>query len=142
MCLPLAPVINRINPVKILLVDDETYMRVFVGQALRVSINCTLLEARNGEEAIATCEAGNPDLIILDIHMPRMDGVTALGKIRTLKPDTPVVMLTSASEEAVVESCVTAGASFFIRKDVRAGLLRNELAAMLEQFFPEEKAPQ
>lgn len=142
VCLPLPPVINRINPLKILLVDDETYMRVFVGQALRVSINCTLSEARNGEEAIATCEASDPDLIILDIHMPRMDGMTALGKIRALKPDTPVCMLTSASEEAVVESCVSAGASFFIRKDVRAGLLRNELAAMLEQFFPEEKAPQ
>lgn len=141
VCLPLPPVINRINPVKILLVDDETYMRVFVGQALRVSINCTLSEARDGEEAVATCQASDPDLIILDIHMPRMDGVTALGKIRLLKPDTPIVMLTSASEEAVVESCVTHGASFFIRKDVRAGLLRNELAAMLEQFFPDEKTP-
>jgi CheY-like chemotaxis protein len=73
--------------------------------------------------------------------MPRMDGLTALGKIRQLKPDTPIVMLTSASEEAVVESCVTQGASFFIRKDVRAGLLRAELESMLLQFFPEENAP-
>jgi len=133
-------VINRINPLKILLVDDETYMRVFVGQALMVSITCTLQEARDGLEAIATCEVTDPDLIILDIHMPRMDGVTALGKIRQLKPNTPIVMLTSASEEAVVESCLTAGASYFIRKDVRAGLLRNELVKMLQQFFPEEKA--
>ena len=139
-CVPLYPVIKRINPLKILLVDDETYMRVFVGQALRMSINCTIAEARDGQEGVEVCQVSDPDLIILDIHMPRLDGVTALGKIRQLKPDTPIVMLTSASEEAVVESCVKQGASFFIRKDVRAGLLRAELESMLQQFFPEEKA--
>lgn len=72
--------------------------------------------------------------------MPRVDGVQALGQIRALKPTTPIVMLTSISEEAVVEECVTKGASYFIRKDVRADLLKTELEEMLNQFFPDERA--
>ncbi len=130
--------INRATPLRILLVDDETYMRVFVGRVLSTNINCTLVEARDGQDAIDQCGTSDPELIILDINMPRVDGVKALGEIRALKPDTPIVMLTSISEEAVVEACVAKGASYFIRKDVRADLLMTELKEMLWQFFPDE----
>ena len=126
------------SPLNVLLVDDEAYFRLFVGKVLGTSINCTVLEAQNGQEAIAICQTHNPELIILDINMPRVDGVQALSAIRALRPDTPIVMLTSISEEAVVEECVTRGASYFIRKDVRADLLKTELQEMLRQFFPDE----
>jgi two-component system chemotaxis response regulator CheY len=132
--------INRASPLRVLLVDDETYMRVFVGRVLTTSVTCTVAEARDGQDAINQCQTSDPELIILDINMPRVDGVTALGEIRALKPATPIVMLTSISEEAVVEECVTKGASYFIRKDVRADLLKIELEEMLRQFFPEPKA--
>jgi CheY-like chemotaxis protein len=132
--------INRINPLRVLLVDDENYMRVFVGRVLNTAINCTIAEARDGQDAIEQCGKTDPELIVLDINMPRVDGVQALGQIRALKPDVPIVMLTSISEEAVVEECVTKGASYFIRKDVRADLLKTELEEMLKQFFPDEKA--
>ncbi len=115
-------------------------MRVFVGRVLGTSINCTVMEARDGQDAIDQCGKSDPELVILDINMPRVDGVQALAQIRALKPDTPIVMLTSISEEAVVEDCVTKGASSFIRKDVRADLLKIELQEMLKQFFPDEKA--
>jgi DNA-binding NarL/FixJ family response regulator len=131
---------NRATPLRVLLVDDETYMRVFVGRVLSTAINCIVVEAHDGEGAISQCQTSDPELIILDINMPRMDGVKALGEIRALKPATPIVMLTSISEEAVVEDCVTKGASYFIRKDVRADLLKTELQEMLRQFFPEDKA--
>jgi two-component system chemotaxis response regulator CheY len=121
-----------------LLVDDENYMRVFVGKVLSLFITCTLEVARDGQEALSRCQTGDPELIILDINMPRLDGVQALSEIRALKPDAPIVMLTSISEEAVVEECVTRGASHFIRKDVQAGLLKIELEKMLQQFFPDE----
>lgn len=133
------PMINRATPLRVLLVDDETYMRVFVGRVLATSINCIVVEAHDGEGAISQCQTSDPELIILDINMPRMDGVKALGEIRALKPATPIVMLTSISEEAVVEDCVTKGASYFIRKDVRADQLKTELQEMLRQFFPEPK---
>ena len=133
--------IDRATPLRILLVDDESYMRVFVGRVLSASINCTLMEARDGQEAIDLCRSGDPELIMLDINMPHVDGVKALTDIRAFNPHTPIVMLTSISEEAVVEKCVTRGASYFIRKDVGAGVLKAELEQMLQQFFAEKKEP-
>ncbi len=124
---------------KILLVDDEAYFRLFVGKVLSFSINCHVVEAKNGEEAIALSSTSDPDLVLLDINMPRVDGVQALRQIRALKPNTTIIMLTSISEESVVEECVTLGASYFIRKDVRADLLKTELQAMLRLFFPAEQ---
>lgn len=128
---------KRPNPLRVLLVDDENYMRVFVGRVLSNAIHCTIAEARDGQDAIEQSQRSDPELIILDINMPRVDGVQALGRIRETRPHTPIVMLTSISEEAVVEECVTKGASYFIRKDVRADLLKTELEEMLKQFFPE-----
>lgn len=111
-------------------------MRVFVGKVVSGYISCTITEARDGQDAIDQCRAADPELILLDINMPRVDGVQALVQIRALKPDTPIVMLTSISEEAIVEQCVNHGASSFIRKDLRADLLQVELQEMLKQFFP------
>ncbi|HTL66548.1 MAG TPA: response regulator [Lacunisphaera sp.] len=128
-------------PLQVLLVDDESYFRLFVGKVLALAVPCTVTEARNGEEAVAHCRTNSPDLVLLDINMPRMDGVQALPLIRELKAATPVVMLTSVSEEAVVEECVTLGASYFIRKDVHADQLQRELKEMLQMFFPDHVAP-
>ncbi len=127
------------SPLRVLLVDDEAYFRLFVGKVLVQSLNCTVVDAKDGQEAVALCQTSNPDLVLLDIYMPRVDGMEALPKIRALRPDTPIVMLTSVSEEAVVEECVTLGASYFIRKDVRADLLQAELQKMLGMFFPERQ---
>ena len=131
--------IARATPLRILLVDDENYMRVFVGRVLSTSISCTLMEAHDGQEAIDLCRSGDPELILLDINMPHVDGIMALTEIRVFRRDTPIVMLTSISEEAVVEKCVARGASHFIRKDVGAGVLQAELQEMLQQFFPAKK---
>lgn len=132
--------LNHYLPIRVLLVDDETYMRVFVGRVLSATISCELTEAHDGQEAIAKCGTCDPELIMLDINMPRIDGVQALAEIRALKPETPIVMLTSIAEEAVVEDCVAKGASYFIRKDVGADILKAELKEMLKQVFSAEKA--
>jgi CheY-like chemotaxis protein len=129
------------EPLKVLLVDDEAYFRVFVGKVLRKSISCAVTEAKNGQEAVAHCKAHSPDLIIMDISMPHMDGVQALTAIRAIKPDTPVIMLTSIAEEKVVEECVKQDASYFIRKDVGADKLQTELQDMLRMFVGGKEAP-
>ena len=123
---------NKIR--KILLADDQAFSRLFVGKVLRQTIECTVVEAQDGEEAVALCRDGDPDMVILDISMPRMDGLQALAAIRALKPTTPVIMLTSTAEEKVVEECVRLGASYFIRKDVPAAELQAELKEMLRLY--------
>jgi len=85
-------------PIKILSVDDSKTIRMIVGRSFR-NHDCTVIEACNGEEGLATATREKPDLIILDITMPVMDGVTMLGKLKEdpgLK-SIPVIMLTAES---------------------------------------------
>jgi two-component system cell cycle response regulator len=83
---------------KILSVDDSKTIRMIVTRAFR-TYDCTICEASNGEEGLAVAAREKPDLILLDITMPVMDGVTMLTKLKEdpeLKP-IPVIMLTAES---------------------------------------------
>ena len=85
-------------PTKILSVDDSRTIRLIVGKAFR-PYDCTLCEAANGEEGLAVAAREKPDLILLDVTMPVMDGVTMLTKLKEsaeLK-GIPVIMLTAES---------------------------------------------
>ena len=85
-------------PAKILSVDDSRTIRMIVGKAFR-PYDTTIIEAANGEEGLAAAAREHPDLIILDITMPVMDGVTMLTKLKEdpeLK-SIPVIMLTAES---------------------------------------------
>ena len=85
-------------PTKVLSVDDSRTIRMIVGKAFR-PYDCQMVEACNGEEGLATAAREKPDLIILDVTMPVMDGVTMLTKLKedeTLKM-IPVIMLTAES---------------------------------------------
>lgn len=128
-------------PLKILLVDDEAYFRRFVGEVVRRATPSEIQEARDGEEAVALFRVAPPDLVLLDINMPRLDGLHTLLALRTLSPDVPIVMLTAISEEHVVEQCVEAGASFFIRKDLPADQLMAELRQLLAELRPPSPEP-
>jgi len=83
-------------PIKILSVDDSRTIRIIVRRAFQ-SFDCQVVEAANGEEGLATAAREQPDLIILDVTMPVMDGVTMLTKLKA-DPDLrkiPVIMLTA-----------------------------------------------
>jgi two-component system cell cycle response regulator len=84
--------------IKILSVDDSRTIRLIVGKTFR-PYDCQIVEAANGEEGLATAAREKPDLIILDVTMPVMDGVTMLTKLKEdpeLK-SIPVIMLTAES---------------------------------------------
>ena len=83
---------------KILSVDDSRTIRMIVGRTFK-PYDCQIVEAGNGEEGLAPAAREKPDLIILDVTMPVMDGVTMLGKLKedpALKT-IPVIMLTAES---------------------------------------------
>jgi len=104
-------------PIKILSVDDSKTIRLVVARALR-PYDCILCEASNGEEGLAAVASEKPDLILLDITMPVMYGVTMLTK---LKEDAemkkiPVVMLTAESGRENVQYIAGLGVRDYITK--------------------------
>ncbi|MCB0114910.1 MAG: response regulator transcription factor [Caldilineaceae bacterium] len=84
-------------------------------------------EARDGEHAVSLCRNHHPDVILLDLIMPRLDGIGATGQIRKFCPNTGIVILTSFSEEAQVQAALQAGAIGYIMKDVSGDELANAI---------------
>ena len=105
---------------KILSVDDSRTIRLIVGKAFR-PYDVTILEASNGEEGLGVSAREKPDLIILDVTMPVMDGVTMLGKLKedpALKA-IPVIMLTAESGRENVLQIARLGVRDYLVKPFR-----------------------
>ncbi|MBI2109154.1 MAG: response regulator [Parcubacteria group bacterium] len=102
---------------KILIVDDNKDLRGVLVNALHAE-NLTVLEAGNGEEGLALALAEHPDMILLDIVMPKMDGVTMLQKLRKDKwgRDAWVTMLTNLTDAEKVHAAMEEGVYDFLAK--------------------------
>src|ERR1017187_8034414 len=119
----------------ILLVDDEPHIRKYVGLILRQLGAPKILEAANGEEAIATYERERPDLVLLDINMPIMDGMETLKRLKALDPNCVVVMLTSIANRLNVEAALALGAVNYIRKDTPKDEITKALTEAIDSSF-------
>src|SRR5687768_7252469 len=116
--------------IRILLVDDHSVVR----QGLKMFLDLdpefdTVGEAENGAEAIELAGRLNPDVVLMDLIMPVMDGITATAAIRRAFPDTEVIALTSVLEDASVVGAVKAGAIGYLLKDTRADELCRAIKA-------------
>ena len=118
-------------PQTILLTDDEAHIRKFIGLVLRKFDNPKLVEAADGIQAVQLYKQNHPDLVLLDVNMPNMDGVRALEEIKRYDPDAVVVMLTSLANRQTVEECLRLGAVAYIRKDTA----REDLTAQFERII-------
>lgn len=109
------------KPMRVLLVDDHLVVRSGLGAVLMVNDDFTLVgEAGNGEEAIKMCERFQPDVVLMDLMMPVMDGVSATKVIRERWPNINVIALTSFKEKDLVEGALKAGAISYLLKTVSA----------------------
>jgi NarL family two-component system response regulator LiaR len=89
-------------------------------------------EASSGEQAITLCQHKKPDVVLMDLVMPGMDGATATQQIREKCPDIQVIALTSYKEGDLVESALQAGAIGYLLKDISADELANAIRAAAE----------
>ncbi len=118
------------QPIRVMLVDDHTMVRRGLATFLKVFDDLELAgEADSGEAAIRLCGQVNPDVILMDLMMPDMDGATATRLIRQQYPGVQVVALTSFKEQEVVQSALQAGAIAYLLKDVSADDLARAIRA-------------
>jgi two-component system, NarL family, response regulator LiaR len=117
-------------PIRVMLVDDHTMVRRGLATFLKVFDDLQLVgEADGGETAVQLCADVSPDVILMDMVMPDIDGVTATRLIRQRFPTVQVIALTSFKEEGLVQSALQAGAIGYLLKDVLADELAQAIRA-------------
>jgi response regulator NasT len=128
------------EPLKVLVVEDESLIRMDVVATLSEAGFEVVAEASDGEEAVELASKLNPDVVVMDIKMPKVDGITAAERISQLK--IPVVLLTAFSQPELVTRATEAGAMAYLTKPFKPGdllpaiqiaIVRNEELAALEQ---------
>lgn len=107
------------GPIRVMLVDDHAFWRHGLRQIIDAEPNMTVVgEAGDGDEAIRKCASLKPDVILMDVNMPRVSGVDATREIAQIRPESRIVMLTvSDSDDNLFES-LKCGAVGFLTKDV------------------------
>ena len=125
----------------ILLVDDEAHIRKFISLLLRHLGVTRIFEAPNGQEALVVYQREKPDMVMLDVNMPVMDGIETLRALKELNPDAVVVMLTSLANRQTIDEAVALGAANYIRKDAPPEEIGRALAETIDACFESEDDP-
>jgi len=121
------------RPIRVMLVDDHAVVRSGLGAFLYVFDDLELVaEAKDGKDALMLCETIMPDVILMDLVMPVMDGAAATKAIRERWPQIQVVALTSYKEEELVQGALQAGAIGYLLKNISADELANAIRAAYE----------
>ncbi|MEY8349143.1 response regulator transcription factor [Bacillus cereus] len=142
--------------IKVLLVDDHTVVLKGLAFFLSTQEDLELVgEANNGQEALMKVEETQPDIVLMDLYMPEMDGIEATACIKKEYPNVKIIVLTSFSDQAHVLPALKAGASGYILKDVEPDQLVEAIrsaykgniqlhpdiaSSLLSQTLPQEEA--
>lgn len=109
------------SPIRVLIVDDHAVVRRGLRGFFELLDDIEVVgEAEDGEEAVRIVGELEPDVVVMDLLMPVLDGIAATARIKALRPDTEVVALTSFIEEDRVTAALEAGASGYLLKDAEA----------------------
>lgn len=100
----------------VLVVDDAAFMRLTIKKILEENGHVMVGEAANGKEAVHQYETLRPDVVILDITMPDMNGVQALNKIKELDPDVKVIICSAMGNQHMLAQTIECGAKDFVVK--------------------------
>ena len=126
---------NETAPIRVLIVDDHSVVRTGLKVFFDLQPDIEVVgEAADGSEGVAMARRLEPDVVLMDLLMPNMDGVTAIGRIKAERPETEIVTMTSFIEEEQVTSALEAGASGYVLKDAEA----EEVAAAVRAAFAGE----
>jgi len=116
----------------ILLVDDSKFMRALLKKVL-ASSHTIVGEAEHGVEAVEMYDQVSPDLVLMDIVMPHMDGIVAASNIMKKHPDAKIIMCTSVGQDEKVKAAIKAGARGYITKPFQGPSVLAEVESLLGQ---------
>ena len=118
--------------IRVMIVDDHSILRVGLKQVLEQSDEFEVVgQAGDGEEAVRVAAEVKPDVVVMDVMMPNMDGVEACREIMESAPETRVVMLTASMEEDAVVEAVAAGATGYLQKETGLERLLSAVRAVV-----------
>jgi DNA-binding NarL/FixJ family response regulator len=125
-----APANSPEPPIRVLVVDDQRLMRDGIASLLSLQPGIAVVgTAANGQEAVAQAQALQPDVILMDVRMPVLDGVAATAQVRHALPACQVLMLTTFDDEAYIIEALRAGACGYLLKDIPAPDLAQAIQA-------------
>lgn len=116
---------------KILVVDDAAFMRMMIKDTLAKLGYDDVEEAADGLIAVEKYQQLNPDLVMLDITMPNLDGIGALKQIKEINPDAKIVMCSAMGQESMVVEAIKLGALDFIVKPFKPDRIAKTMKAVL-----------
>ncbi|MDD3149395.1 MAG: response regulator transcription factor [Candidatus Gastranaerophilales bacterium] len=109
---------------RVLIADDDKIVRIMIKKILS-DFKCEIVaEAQNGEEAVDFFIKYSPDVVLLDLKMPKKDGIESLKEIKAISKDAVIIILTSVSDMKEIEKCFDLGIENYIRKDLGANEIR------------------
>lgn len=125
---------------KVVIVDDHPAIRLAVRVLLKQDGHEIVGETDNGVESISLARKHQPDIVVLDIGIPNMDGLSAISRLRLLDPKPKILILTGQPTDLFAARCMKAGANGFLTKNEDLNELQRAVKVLLAgySFFPEE----
>ena len=122
---------------RLLVVDDHPFMRVAINAILTRDSSLEVVgEAKDGQEAIERCRELCPDLILMDVSMPRVNGLEATRNIKSQSPETSVLILTAHADHSLLMDAVKAGAAGYVLKGENPDHVLDAVRAVLDGETP------
>ena len=114
----MTPTQGSAAPIRVVIADDHAVVRRGLEQLLTTTDDIVVVGlAANGEEALTLVQQVEPDVVLMDLSMPEVDGIAATRRVLAVRPDTKVVVLTSFAEQRKVLDAIEAGAAGYLLKD-------------------------
>ncbi|MGC8936926.1 MAG: response regulator [Candidatus Methanomethylicaceae archaeon] len=124
---------------KVLVADDSSFIRKTISSKMIKKGVREVFEAEDGNETVELYVKHRPNLVIMDIKMPNMDGLSALSKIKKIDPNAKIVVLTANSQDWIINKAKEEGALICLNKQFRPDILSEIILGLLE--MKEERGP-
>ncbi len=132
---------DDLNKGTVVLVDDNDMTRTLLRGMLVTEGYKVIGEANNGEAGLEMALRLKPDVVCLDVQMPKSDGLTVLREINSAAPATAVVMVTGSTERATVQAAITGGAAAYIVKPFNSGRVLAAMEGAMKKLALAKAAP-